>query len=196
MINNQDESITPGQPTPGDNNPKEAITSPAEVDEANDANIDKDFPGYPHYPANEDLLNPENNEGRVDVDVDNLTRSNVSDSIHLKNIGSAAPVKGITSVEIPDDMEDDELGIVAGTEADVTAEDILLLGPRDADMDMGEDEELALRGWTPKAGSDLDVPDADLNDVDGDAMAQGDEENSYYSLGGKDSLEEHKENTF
>jgi hypothetical protein len=80
------------------------------------------------------------------------------------------------------DTEGEDLGIVEGTEADVTAEDLALLGPRDGDMDMDEDEELKARGWEPRSGKDLDVPDAATDD--GDALGQEDEENSYYSLGG------------
>ena len=38
-------------------------------------NEEKDFPGYPHYPAREDILNQPDVE-RVDVDVENLSRSN------------------------------------------------------------------------------------------------------------------------
>jgi hypothetical protein len=183
-----------------ENNPTpktDPMDSPKEVEKSNDENIDEDFPGYPHYPAKDDILNPDNNTGRVDVDVDNLTRSHVIDPLHLKQIHGVAPVEGITSEEIPGDNEDD-LGIVAGTEADVTAEDLALLGSRDDDMDLGEDEELKARGYTPKAGADLDIPDADMNDEAGDAMGQGDEENSYYSLGGdsKDSLEEDVRNDY
>ena len=61
-------------------------------------------------------------------------------------------------------------------------------------MDMGEDEELAQRGWKPKAGSDLDIPGEDGNDVEDEKMNIADEENSFYSLGGdsKESLEENK----
>ncbi len=36
---------------------------------------DKNFPGYPHYPAQEDLLNPANNSGRVEVDIDQVDPS-------------------------------------------------------------------------------------------------------------------------
>ena len=197
MANENLEENGPGQPTPGENDPNEAMTTPAEVEQANDANIDEDFPGYPHYPAQEDIMNPDNNTGRVEVDVDNLTRSNTVDALHINTISGVAPVEGITSEVIPDEMDDD-LGIVEGTEADVTAEDLMMLGARDADMDMGEDEELALRGWKPKTGTDLDIPDADMNDEAADAMGQGDEENSYYSLGGdnKDALEEDTDNNF
>lgn len=173
------------------------MTSPKEVERSNDANIDEDFPGYPHYPAKDDILNPDNHTERVNVDVDNLTRSNTVDSLHLKEIQGVAPLEGLTSDVIPDDDEDD-LGIVQGTEADVTAEDLVLLGARDEDMDMGEDEELRARGYIPQAGGDLDVPEGDENDEAGDAMGQGDEENSYYSLGGdsKDALEEDVRNDY
>jgi hypothetical protein len=173
------------------------MQSPADVEKSNDGNIDEDFPGYPHYPAKDDILNPDNHNERVDIDVDNLTRSNTVDRLHLKDIQGVAPVEGITSKVIPGD-DDDDIGIVAGTDADVTAEDLVLLGSRDEDMDMGEDEELRARGYKPQTGSDLDVPDADMNDEAGDAMGQGDEENSYYSLGGdsKDSLEEDVRNDY
>lgn len=38
--------------------------------DVNDQEADKRFPDYPHYPAQDDLLNPANNSGRVDVDMD------------------------------------------------------------------------------------------------------------------------------
>lgn len=54
--------------------PSNPIETPEEVPTSNDENIDQDFPGYPHYPAKQDFLDPENNSGRVDADVENLTR--------------------------------------------------------------------------------------------------------------------------
>ena len=45
---------------------------PLPGDEQDSPESDKKFPGYPHYPAQDDLLNPANNSGRVDVDVDAL----------------------------------------------------------------------------------------------------------------------------
>jgi hypothetical protein len=67
------------------NSPDKAIDTPKEVEESRDANIDEDFPGYPHYPAKEDIITPENGE-RVDVDVEKLTRSHTITPDHLKNI--------------------------------------------------------------------------------------------------------------
>ncbi len=48
-----------GQPQEGENNPKKAISTPIEVEESEDGKIDQDFPGYPHYPAKDDILDPE-----------------------------------------------------------------------------------------------------------------------------------------
>jgi hypothetical protein len=96
-----------------------------------------------------------------------------------------------------DDQED--LGIVMGTDADVTDEDLLLLGEKDQDMDGGEDEMYAKAGLDDTdfegeplneaatdmatTGDDLDMPDETPNNPRTDAMGQGDEENDYYSLG-------------
>jgi len=175
-------------PQPDTNDPDEAINTPKEVEESNDEKIDEDFPGYPHYPAEEDILNPGNDGKRVDIDVENLTRSHKISSDHIKSIeGTPGIEPDFTQV---DDNDEEDIDIVPGTEADVTEEDLVLLGPKDGDMDMDEDEELRARGWVPVTGKDLDVPDADM-DPD-DAFGQGDEENSYYSLGGdeKEKLEE------
>jgi hypothetical protein len=108
-----------------------------------------------------------------------------------------------------EDQED--LGIVMGTEADVTDEDLLLLGDKDQDMDGGEDEMFAKVGLDDTdfdgeplneaasdmatTGEDLDMPDEPTNNPRSDAMGQGDEENDYYSLGGDkdDNVQEGEE---
>lgn len=172
----------PVKETQEENNPKEAIQQPEKVEEANDEKIDQDFPGYPHYPAKEDILNPENHFERVDVDVEKLTRSPEVSKEYLKNIeGTPEASPDITQV----DEDGEDIGTSQPSDADVTAEDLLLLGPRDGDMDMDEDEELRQRGWEPKDPKDLDVPEAEV--VVKDEMEE-DEENSYYSLGGDEKM--------
>jgi hypothetical protein len=101
--------------------------------------------------------------------------------------------------------EDDDTKIVMGTEADVTAEDLAMLGDPDQDMDMNEDELVRKEGLDDtdfdgdplneaavdegSTGNDLDTPEEESeegqNYVD-------DEENDYYSLGSgdKDALNE------
>lgn len=94
--------------------------------------------------------------------------------------------------------DEEEVEIVMGTEADVTKEDLALLGDVDEDMDMGEDEvagKAALddiddegdplnESGSGASGKDLDIPGADENDPDSESRGQGDEENNFYSLGG------------
>jgi len=99
--------------------------------------------------------------------------------------------------------DDDELEIVMGTEADVTDEDLVLLGEKDKDMDMGDDEMLHASGLDDTdldgeplnetdgsldtTGDDLDIPEADEDNPANNALGQGDEENNYYSLGSDDN---------
>jgi hypothetical protein len=182
MAAEYDPKETNGKPQPATNDPDEVIDTPEKVEESNDEKIDQDFPGYPHYPAKDDILNPENSTGRIEIDVENLTRSNTISVDHINNI-QGAPELREDFTQVPEE-EDEDLEIVPGTEADVTAEDLALLGPRDGDMDLDEDEDLKARGWEPRTGRDLDIPDAELEGSESEALGQEDEENSYYSLGG------------
>lgn len=59
-----------------ENNPSKAMDSKREVENANDPKIDQDFPGYPHYPAKEDMMDKRTDSHRVDEDVENLPNSN------------------------------------------------------------------------------------------------------------------------
>lgn len=109
-----------------------------------------------------------------------------------------------------DILEEDNVDIVMGTEADVTKEDLAILGDPDQDMDLGEDELVKKEGLDDtdtdgdplneaavdesSTGDDLDIPDADDDDPRKDPLGQDDEENNYYSLGGdkNDELNEGK----
>ncbi len=190
MAFENDPKETNGKPQPVTNDPEEAIDTPEKVEESDDPKIDQDFPGYPHYPAEDDILNPDNHNARLDLDVENLTRSNTILSEDIKTTGATPAIEPDFTQALDEDEED--IQIVPGTEADLTAEDLAMLGEKDQDMDMGEDEELKSRGWQPVTGKDLDVPDADYNDGS-EALGQEDEENSYYSLGG-DEMQGLREN--
>ncbi len=143
-----------------------------------------------NYPAGEDILNPSSDVERVDMDVDNLART----SSGIKTGAAAdAPVSDSDLVErLVSQDDNDEIGIVPGTEADVTKDDLLALGAIDRDMDLGEDEDLKTKGFPlGLSGDDLDVPGEELDDSD-EKIGEEDEENNYYSLGGdnKEMLEE------
>ncbi|HWJ92142.1 MAG TPA: hypothetical protein VNR87_13575, partial [Flavisolibacter sp.] len=66
MDRNNDEGRIP------DNDSSKAMDSKKEVDQSNDEKTDQDFPGYPHYPAKEDIMDQRTDSHRVDMDVENL----------------------------------------------------------------------------------------------------------------------------
>lgn len=156
----------------------------------------EDLPGYPHYTSSEDILNPDNDVLRVDVDVEKISRDRTASD---ENVRAGAQSATDSPMEKPFDPDPivDEIGIVPGTEADVTEDDLIALGELDKDMDMGEDEDIAARGpQLMTGGDDLDVPGEELDDAD-EEIGEEDEENNYYSLGGddKDGLEDENADT-
>ena len=152
----------------------------------NNKNEDKDFPGYPHYPASEDIMNQKDIE-KVNVDVENLSRSNTQTSSALPDASVKTPAADETPPAVGD-MDDDDISRATetgGGEADVTPDDLVALGEQDSDF--GRREQLQT------SGDDLDVPGAEDDDPN-EEIGEEDEENNYYSLGGDahENLEEDK----
>ena len=54
------------------------MDSKREVEQSNDNKTDQDFPGYPHYPAKEDIMDQRTDSHRVDMDVENLPNRNAT----------------------------------------------------------------------------------------------------------------------
>jgi hypothetical protein len=146
------------------------------------------FQGYPHYPAEDDITRANNNNGKVSMNADNLPEPPFNDTT---------------------DDRDDDVAIVKGTEADVTAEDLRMLETTDQNMDtpdarnlisssldntdfdgdpLNEDSSLI----DDVSASDLDIPGASDDDAD-ERIGEEDEENNFYSLGG-DNHESQEEN--
>jgi hypothetical protein len=145
---------------------------------------DKDLPGYPYYPPEDDIMNPQNGFKKIAADEELANSTRLSGrAIHEKAIKD--------NIDSPASNTND-LGIVRGTEADVTREDMIILGDRDADLDLGDDELTGNAKVDPlDEDDDLDIPGAELDDKE-EGIGEEDEENNYYSLGGDrhDDLEE------
>jgi len=143
-------------------------------------NEEKEFPGYPHYPANEDIMNSKDNE-RLDVNVENLSRSPKISSSALPD-KSVKPASEETTTPPLADVDSDDIDAAGPAETDLTADDLIALG--EDEVDYGNREE---------PGSDLDVPGSEEDDAD-EEIGEEDEENNYYSLGGDahEDLEEDK----
>lgn len=170
MKNKPGKSSNPGAASQDD--PKKSIP----VNENTESDTDKEneeFPGYPHYPAKEDILNPKNGMHKIPAEDENLTRSG-----KFLNNKTGGPVAGADDVSRRIE-DDDDLGIVPGTDADVTSDDLLILN---------DDGNATLPA---NLAEDLDIPGAELDD-ENEAIGEEDEENNYYSLGGDrhENLEE------
>lgn len=147
-----------------------------------EAGEEKEFPGYPKYPASEDIMNQDKRvEGNLEDEV--LTGKGVDMRLS----------KGYADKE--DEVvegAEDELKPAKKNPYDVTGDDLEALGPEDLSMDMGDDEQLKHRNHTVDfSGKDLDIPGSELDD-DSEEIGSEDEENNSYSLGGDnhENLEE------
>lgn len=178
-------------------NPSKAMDSKGEVERSNDEKTDQDFPGYPHYPAREDIMDQRNDFKREDIDVENLPNSRNASGVSQRFLagnnrdGEAAP-------RSQDIEEDEDLKFRPGTEADVTPdevralEDASYMPTRDEDnLRTAKLDDTDFDGDALNEGSfgsslsdeDLDIPES-VDETNTEAMGQGDEENKYYSLGG------------
>jgi hypothetical protein len=142
-----------------------------------------EFPGYPHYPASEDIMNSKDNE-RVEVDVENLSRSKEvlpDKSVRPPQAENTDPV--LSDVDADALNVDDDTKLSSGGDADITDEDLIALGEKDAQYENAES----------LTGNELDIPGAE-DDDEMEEIGEEDEENNYYSLGGDahENLEEDK----
>jgi hypothetical protein len=142
---------------------------------------EKSFPGYPSYPASEDVTNQ--NE-RIDYGSLHRTGSNSPTREGVEERATDVPRPRNASDEINPDT-------------DVTSEDIAMLSASDQNRDMDDpdmDEPLLdttdedgdplneVQSTYNEAGTDLDVPGSETDDGNED-IGEEDEENNYYSLG-------------
>ena len=102
-----------------ENDPSNAMDSKGEVEQSNDAKTDQDFPGYPHYPAKEDIMDQRTDSHRVDMDIENLPGARNSTGVSQRFITAQESKKTGTEAmrevqnEEPSDLdaEEDEIGV-------------------------------------------------------------------------------------
>jgi hypothetical protein len=68
-MNSNEEKRTSSIP---ENNPSKPMDSKREVEGSPDEKIDQDFPGYPHYPAKEDIMEQDSGFHRVDANLEEM----------------------------------------------------------------------------------------------------------------------------
>jgi hypothetical protein len=159
-----------------ENDPSKAMDSKKEVERSNDEKIDQDFPGYPHYPAKEDIMDQRTDVHRVDMDVENLPANRNTTNVSQRFSSDSERERAGNAMQPQPGSGNDDLDIKMGTEADVSDDDLAILNSTDAEIG-------APQNITNDDLADLDVPGSDLDD-DNESIGEEDEENNYYSLGG------------
>lgn len=160
-----------------ENDNSKAMDSKREVAQSNDEKTDQDFPGYPHYPAKEDIMDQRTDSKRVDVDLEKMASSRNSSGVSQRFANDEQRSEQNRPASAPERNEEEDLEISMGNEADVTDDELTVLNSTDAEIGTPQNvsnEELE---------SDLDVPGSELDD-DNEEIGEEDEENNYYSLGG------------
>jgi len=130
---------------------------------------EEEFPGYPLYPAGEDIMN---RSKRVDVDINTALENNQP----LKDEVSKPNAPNLGTSEKNSDLTSDDFQALASDEIEFT----------------GDDEVLTNRPWPVDfAAEDLDIPGSEEDDAREQIGAE-DEENNPYSIGGEnhEDLEE------
>ncbi len=119
--------------------------------EHNRLNQERNYPGYPHYPAREDVLDPDSEQEKVAADPDGFSRHTwtAARDAAARRPGSKNSAQTVTGEATPDELlseendpDEEDLASVLDPNADVTDEDLALLGDPERDPDGLDDEEL------------------------------------------------------
>jgi hypothetical protein len=178
MARNNDKGNAKRNSNIPENNPSKAMDSKREVEQSNDPKTDQDFPGYPHYPAREDIMDQRTGSHKVDVDVENLASGRNATGVSQRFARGQEGQRN-TAPENRQPAEDsgDDLNIRPGTDADVNDDDLAALNS--ANDEIGTPQNIS----NEDLNTDLDIPGTELDD-ENESIGEEDEENNYYSLGG------------
>jgi hypothetical protein len=160
-----------------ENDPSKAMDSKREVEQSNDPKTDQDFPGYPHYPAKEDIMDQRTGSNKVDMDVENLASARNATGVSQRFIRSQEGQRNKGPETGESTEESDDLGIRSGTDADVNDDDLAILNSTNDEIGIPQNVS------NEDINTDLDIPGSELDD-DNEKIGEEDEENNYYSLGG------------
>ncbi len=142
----------------------------------NDPSKAEDFPGYPHYPAREDIMDQRNDYVREDLDVENLPNSRNKTGVSQRSETNTNNEKTGDSLTPGFSLDDEELDMREGTEADVNEDDLAILNATNDEI--GRPQNVS----NEDLNTDLDIPGSELDDKN-ELIGEEDEENNYWSLG-------------
>jgi hypothetical protein len=161
-----------------ENDSSKAMDSKREVEQSNDQKIDQDFPGYPHYPAKEDIMDQRTGSHKVDMDVEGLASGRNATGVSQRFVTAQEGQRNAQGQNEPSaDENTEDLGLRSGTAADVDDDDLAVLNSTNDEIGVPQNISNA------DLDTDLDIPGSELDD-ENESIGEEDEENNYYSLGG------------
>jgi hypothetical protein len=172
--NNKENNRNSGIP---ENDLSKAMDSKREVEQSNDAKTDQDFPGYPHYPAKEDIMDQRTGSHKVDMDMENMASARNASGVSQRFVTAQEGRNPNRENQQSTEETNDDLNIRSGTDADVNEGDLAVLNSTNDEIGVPQnvsDEDI---------NTDLDIPGSELDDAN-EKIGEEDEENNYYSLGG------------
>jgi len=115
-----------------DKDPSKAMDSRKEVEQSNDEKTDQDFPGYPHYPAREDIMDQRTGAHQVDMDVENLPSGHNATGVSQRFVTAQEGKKAAPDSD-PQDEQEEELKVLNSREEEIG------LPQNVSNEDLGED---------------------------------------------------------
>ena len=170
-----------------ENDRSKPMAGKRDAEQSNDEKTDQDFPGYPHYPPTEDIMDQRTGSHKADIDVENLPSGYNAAGVRQRLAGQDRQRAEHAMTPQPG-LGDDTLDLQMGTEADVNEDDLEVLNS--TDVEIGKPQNVS----NEDLNTDLDIPGSELDD-ENEAIGEEDEENNYYSLGG-DSKEGNEEDPY
>src|SRR5947209_20601820 len=92
-----------------------AMDSKREVDQSPDEKTDEDFPGYPHYPAKEDIMSQDSGFHRVDANVEGMAAGPNASGLNQRFVADGEKESSSSEAE----GESDELAAVNNTDDEI-----------------------------------------------------------------------------
>ena len=118
-----------------ENNPSKPMDSKRDVENSPDHKTDQDFPGYPHYPAKEDIMSQDSGYHRVDANVEDYAAGANASGVNQRFLAGQERHQEQNSVTPRAEGETDDLAAVNSTNDEIG----LPQNVSNDDLESGED---------------------------------------------------------
>jgi hypothetical protein len=94
-----------------DNSSSKPMDSRRDVEQSPDEKTDQDFPGYPHYPASEDIMSQQTGSHRVDADLESMGTGPNASGVNQRYLAGQEADRAQTNPIHRESTEDENAGL-------------------------------------------------------------------------------------